>query len=350
MSLIQKIGSINLLRFIAAIAVVFYHYAYTFYHREMSYIDIPFLRYISKYGYLGVDLFFIISGFVIALSAENRNIYGFIKSRIGRLYPLFWISAIITSLFLLFGGHLIYSELSWYRFWTNMTMIPGLFTSPETYDLLDGSYWSLVIEIKFYALVGVLLLIKQFKNIEIYASISMISIIIAKYFNLIANDSDLIWATYFIAGIIFYKIFKTQILSYNRIIILLLSFIYSSIFSLQRDMGEAFKSHTIVLYILSFYIIFLLIAQHKINIKNNWFISLCGALTYPVYLLHQQIGKILFTYFHIQNIPLWISFISIFTFIVSLSYIIQSVFENPGRKILEKVIDKLVPGWFKRLG
>ena len=92
----SKIGSINTLRFLAAIFVVFYHFAFVFYHSTLSYIDIPVLRYLFQYGYLGVDLFFIISGFVISLSAEDRNAYGFFKSRISRVYTVFWISAIVT--------------------------------------------------------------------------------------------------------------------------------------------------------------------------------------------------------------------------------------------------------------
>ena len=206
-----KIGSINTLRFIAAICVLFYHFTFVFYHKDIAYVNIPFLRYIFKYGYLGVDLFFIISGFVISLSIENRGAYAFVKSRIGRLYPVFWISAITTSLFLLFGGELIHSQISWSRFLTNMTMIPTIFWSKENIDLLDGSYWTLAIEMKFYLIILFILLFKQFKRIEFLAiTMSIITLLMALFMN-IKIESDLIWIPNFIAGIIFYKIYKNNL-------------------------------------------------------------------------------------------------------------------------------------------
>ena len=52
-------------------------------------VSLPDLTSIAKYGYLGVQLFFIISGFVIAYSAEGRTATGFAIARIARIYPGF---------------------------------------------------------------------------------------------------------------------------------------------------------------------------------------------------------------------------------------------------------------------
>jgi peptidoglycan/LPS O-acetylase OafA/YrhL len=135
---IKKIGSINALRFIAAMFVLFYHFTFVFYYAKTTQIDIPILRELFKYGYLGVELFFIISGFVISLSAESRNAYGFLKSRLGRLYPVFWASAIVTAVFILFGGSIINSPITLNKFLANMTMVPQII--PGGYTLMDPSY------------------------------------------------------------------------------------------------------------------------------------------------------------------------------------------------------------------
>lgn len=343
-----KIGSINTLRFIAAIFVMFYHFAFVFYHAELSYVNVPILRYLFQYGYLGVDLFFIISGFVISMSAEGRGAYAFFKSRVGRLYPVFWVSAIMTSLFLIFGGHLIYSELSWSRFLTNMTMIPTIIWSKESIDFLDGSYWTLVIEMKFYFLIFLLLIFKQFKRIEyLTIPLSFVMLYSAIFLN-IKVDSDLIWIPNFLTGIIFYKIYKNGLNNW-RIFALINTFIASLIFAANRApyLTEGYKTifstTTISLYILVFYILFLLISLNKIRIPNNKYINILGLLTYPIYLLHQQIAKILFTYADIKNIPLYISFPVIFVFIIGTAYMIHKVFERRGKIVLDKVIDKVTP-------
>ncbi len=347
-----KIGSINTLRFIAAIFVVFYHFAFVFYHSELSYVDIPLLRHLFQYGYLGVDLFFIISGFVISLSAEGRGAYGFLKSRIGRLYPVFWISAIVTSLFLMFGGHLIYSELSWSRFLTNMTMIPTIIWSKESIDFLDGSYWTLAIEMKFYFIIFLLLIFNQFKRIEKISIIASVLILISAIFFNINVDSDLIWLPNFIAGVLFYKIYKNGLNNW-RIFALINTFIASLIFAANRapylsvGYNTVFSSTTISLYILIFYILFLFISLNKIRISNNKYINILGLLTYPVYLLHQQIAKILFTYSDIKNIPVYISFTFITLFILILSYIIHQLFERRGKILLDKTLDKITPKYLK---
>ncbi len=348
----SKIGSINTFRFLAAMFVMFYHFGFVFYHSELSYIDIPVLRYLFQYGYLGVDLFFIISGFVISLSAEDRNAYGFFKSRISRLYPVFWISAIVTSLFLLFGGYLIHSELSWTRFLTNMTMIPTIIWDKSNTDLLDGSYWTLAVEMKFYFFILLLLIFKQFKRIEILTIILSIIMLYSSIFLNINADSDIIWIPNFLAGILFYKIYKNGLNNW-RIFSLLSTFIASLIFATNRapylttGYKELFSNTTISLYILFFYIIFLLISLNKIKITNNKYINTLGLLTYPIYLLHQQIAKILFTYADIKNIPLYISFTMITIFIIIISYLIHKIFENRGKILLDKILDKTIPKYLK---
>lgn len=350
----NKIGSVNTLRFIAAIFVMFYHFTFMFYHRDLTYINIPILRDLFQYGYLGVDLFFIISGFVISMSAENRNAYGFFKSRLGRLYPVFWISLIVTSLFLFFAGEIINYNITWYGFWTNMTMIPTILFDENTVGFIDGSYWTLALEMKFYLMIFILLIFRQFKRIEwLTIPISLIMLISAIFYN-IKFDSDLIWIPNFLAGIIFYKIYKNGLNNW-RIFGLCNTFIASIIFATNRipDLEAGYKTifnpNTITLYILFFYVIFILISLNKFKIPNNKYINIFGILTYPIYLLHQQIAKILFTYAGIKNIPLYISFVSITIFIILLSFLIHKIFERRGKVMIDKTLDRITPRFLKHL-
>lgn len=69
----------------------------------------PLLAQPAKYGYLGVELFFMISGFVILMTASNNSLKRFFISRAVRLYPAFWVCCTITFLLILAVGQPRYS-------------------------------------------------------------------------------------------------------------------------------------------------------------------------------------------------------------------------------------------------
>src|SRR5690606_4760472 len=90
----SRFAILDLLRFIAAIAVMFYHYLYTA-RVESVY---PLASRLALHGYLGVELFFIISGFVVVWSAQGRSALRFAKARIVRLYPEYWVALSVSVL------------------------------------------------------------------------------------------------------------------------------------------------------------------------------------------------------------------------------------------------------------
>src|SRR5688572_29637953 len=91
----DRIAELDLLRFLAAAAVVLFHAT-----------DWPtqtnLLRAAATFGFMGVPLFFMISGFVILMTAQNRSGLQFVNSRIARLYPSFWICVLLSALALTF--------------------------------------------------------------------------------------------------------------------------------------------------------------------------------------------------------------------------------------------------------
>jgi peptidoglycan/LPS O-acetylase OafA/YrhL len=85
----KRIYQIDLFRFLAAIAVVLFHYMFRGYVQDDMLINFNTIGSFFKYGYLGVNLFFIISGFVISLSIKHNSLIKFIISRFTRLYPIY---------------------------------------------------------------------------------------------------------------------------------------------------------------------------------------------------------------------------------------------------------------------
>ena len=90
---LRKLRSIQVLRAVAACAVVVLH-AYPKVHAPVG---------SAGYGAAGVDLFFVISGFIMASVAEGRSAAGFAADRLWRIYPLWWL-AVLPWLFLVPRG------------------------------------------------------------------------------------------------------------------------------------------------------------------------------------------------------------------------------------------------------
>jgi peptidoglycan/LPS O-acetylase OafA/YrhL len=87
----NRIIELDSLRGIAALAVVFYHYTSRFDAKFESTIITDRISF--PYGHYGVELFFIISGFVIFMTVKNdMKPQMFLKKRAVRLFPVFWIS------------------------------------------------------------------------------------------------------------------------------------------------------------------------------------------------------------------------------------------------------------------
>ena len=142
------------IRGIAVWLVVLYHaYArYEHFPYGFEYASFPLL----KYGYLGVELFFLISGVVILMTLErSRSFINFLYKRWLRLFPAM---AIVTLLF--YVGYYLFCE-KWIPYYN---LLPGLtFTEPyfykkllhiDTIKALSPSFWTLFVEVKFYAIFG----------------------------------------------------------------------------------------------------------------------------------------------------------------------------------------------------
>jgi peptidoglycan/LPS O-acetylase OafA/YrhL len=155
--------AVDLIRMIAACLVVLFHFAY-FNNALTGKIAFPILRPFGAVGDIGVEIFFVISGLVIAMSAENvRGLQGalkFIQLRASRILPALWISSLIGfSVLSLAGGSLPALGL---RLVKSATLSP---IGPY----IDGVVWSLVVEVVFYITVGITIIAAPRISLEMLA-------------------------------------------------------------------------------------------------------------------------------------------------------------------------------------
>lgn len=150
----KSIVELNWIRALAAVGVILYHY--TTRYPELFSSNIVF-GYQFSWGRAGVNTFFLLSGF-LSLYNLNEHITGvaYIRKRVKKLYPEYWICMALTAITeLLFlkaffpGG----AALA-----VNMTMLQGFLGIKN----VDGAYWTLAYELRFYALIFFLMFIKKF--------------------------------------------------------------------------------------------------------------------------------------------------------------------------------------------
>src|SRR6476661_3988433 len=147
----RRYPELDLLRFLASLAVVLLHFTYSM--PLVAHIGpaFPTLGGVFRYGYLAVDLFFMISGFVVLRSARHKSLVQFAAARVVRLYPAYWLSCLLTFAGLYFsgmGGSGMGRQLLF-----NLTMLHEFFG----YESLNGVYWSLTYELTFCFLVGLII-------------------------------------------------------------------------------------------------------------------------------------------------------------------------------------------------
>ncbi|MCP9450710.1 MAG: acyltransferase [Nitrospira sp.] len=292
-----RVYEIDLLRFLAALAVMLFHYSYRGHAADdLTVMSYPALAPVFKYGYLGVELFFMISGFVILMTAANRNLGEFAIARIVRLYPAFWTCCTITFVVTLAIGEPPHSA-SLVRYLANMTMLSGFLGIVS----IDGAYWSLFIELQFYLLAALLVSGRRIHQAEPFLWLWLLaSAAIAIHpvrvlsFLLIAE-----YSAFFIAGAACFLI-RSNGLSLPRAALIACSWglaLFQSmqkLRSFERHFNTTFDIFVVEGMITLFFIVMVLIALRWTTFagRKEWVVL--GAISYPLYLLHQNVGYMVF--------------------------------------------------------
>lgn len=290
-----RFHEIDLLRGLACAAVVAFHYLSRGPRANwISGVNFPAVESVARYGYLGVDLFFLISGFVILMSAQGATPRDFVASRVARLFPALWIAAPLTA-----GTAWLLHEprfaISLPHFLLNLTMVPHWFKAPY----VDGAYWSLAVELHFYIFVWLALRLGQMPRLEwLLAAWLIVSALNALRpawpveFWLNAR-----WAPYFIAGGIFFRI-RTLGLSRLRAALLCGSWPLAVLYAARNAPSAGVDAAIVSVIVSAFFIIFLMIAFGDWRMAPSRLTIWSGLLTYPVYLIHQNFGMMLHELLH----------------------------------------------------
>jgi len=292
----SRIAFLDGLRGIAILLVVLFH-AYARWPELVPFGN-TFAKFpIFAYGWLGVQLFFIISGFVICMTLEKcHNFQEFILRRWLRLFPaMLMCSIIIFVMAPLFperpAGPVFYCNLL-----PGLTFIePGWWAELLGFRIMgiEGAFWSLYVEVKFYIIFGILYFMAGWRKAVVTLiglfCLSIIFLILWKFnpnidIHLMSNIVAFTSAQYygwFAAGALYYKYFREQrktLLTYSMAIAFTSALVEGG-FNWQP------KLFAILLTVLFTLAITNTRVQVLLTHPGLLFI---GLISYPLYLLHEN--------------------------------------------------------------
>ncbi len=274
----RRLYELDVLRGIAALGVVLYHYTTRY---DQIYGHSQALAINFAYGRFGVPLFFMISGFVILLSLQRtQRLLDFVVGRVARLYPAYWVAIALTFATVALLG-LPGRDVSGADALVNLTMIQRFLGIPD----VDGVYWTLQVELCFYAVMMAIFQLRLLKHIETVAIAWLLFNMVRVQFDVIHLPPALSpfvltdYAHLFIIGLACHQIWKEggSLVRYGLIA--------------SGLMMHAMISHSVSLTACMIFALSLFLATHGylrwISINPLVFL---GSISYSLYLIHQNIG------------------------------------------------------------
>lgn len=312
----QRLDYLDNIRGVAILFVLIYHFFYIYPMQSgvIHFHELYKINELLNFGAIGVSLFFILSGFLMA-SAMDKNIspYKFLIKRFNRIFPAYWIVIILTTLIYNYIG---YKDISLTQFVMNFFMIQDVFYGSKH---IDGVFWSILIEIKFYILCFFIIVFNQYKNIKyiflIMFVFSILAVLSRIYLNKDIGFGIFLYFSIMLNGMLFYKFINNneKTFLYVQPIYILYLFIVSN-----YVYGKSSYSYAWVIAI----ILFLLFYKFKFKSK---ILSFFAIISYSLYLVHQNLSYLIMDYFY-QKI--YIGLIIAFFISILLSFILYQLVEN----------------------
>lgn len=275
---------------LCAIFIIIYHYSV--YYTQYINPDRPSAINFAELT-VAVPIFFIFSSFFLYDKAlKSKKAIYIIRYRLTRLYPMYWISVIYSSLILILNGRNISAK----EFILNLSMLEKLFGV----DHLDGAYWTLFYELMLLFIIAsgaivsshnTKLLYKPLSFCYIWLVFSGIGSAIIKL-NGIDNSTNAVmmfasrYAAVFVSGIAFHSFFVSNNLSKNQFVLLLIASItHALIFSENLKHGiHAVISILICIFIFKGFL-------DGVPCFTQGILVDIGKKSYNIYLTHNIFGK-----------------------------------------------------------
>lgn len=284
-----RLSEVDALRGLAAMAVVLFHFS-TRYHQLYGEGEAPIWG--LTHGHFGVNLFFIISGFVIFMTLERtRRPMDFVVSRFSRLFPAYWM-AIALTFAVVAGLGLPGKEVHAWQAVANGLMLHNLLLKVPH---VDGVYWTLEVELLFYVAMFTLYRLGWLRHVH---RALLAGLLLALVYEALAQGLwlglpkiDLPWIAYrllflsalpwFALGITIYQLVRSgSAPNAAQALTLALALL---VLALREGPAEG-------LLAIAFAALVWAAASGHLPLLRWRVLVFLGAISYPLYLLHENIG------------------------------------------------------------
>jgi peptidoglycan/LPS O-acetylase OafA/YrhL len=329
-----RLAVLDGLRFLAAMSVLAYHYVAVNHEAwgGRTVEEFPNLQPVAVFGSFGVQLFFVVSGFVILLSAWGKDVRSFVASRVGRLFPAYWLSIALVLVLLLVvapGS----KDVGLPETAANLTMVQRAFGVQD----LEPVYWTLWAELRFYLLIGVLLAVGMTRNrLVAFAAVWPVAAAVA------VRSGNELWSTLlvgsdaplFAGGMVLYLLVRER-RSLTLWLVLGLNVALAGVVAGHSQALRIENSTTLVVgpatYWAAIAVCFALVAVVVLTPvgRPSWrWLTVAGALTYPLYLLHSSWGQWLIGQTH-PHLPPAATFAAVTAVMLAAAYLAHRFVERP---------------------
>lgn len=346
----DKIKFLEILRGPAAMLVLWDHFAgvwvddngFDWFPTELvrDFINTP-LGIIQDFGFFGVVLFFLISGYIITHVALRESRFIFFVKRLFRIYPPLIFSLFFIFIYGIFNG----IEYGFKDFISSATLL-NYFKVPQ--NPINGVAWTLAIEMLFYLLI--LLFMGIYKKRPAIGTFVMvlvcsINIFLARDFgdNFFLFSVNLSFIPFLLMGQLLYFIHQKKI---SLAVFFSLSFFcYIVMIGGIININEKFydSSNSYAISFVYAYLIFIALMALNEKIKESLFLkitSFLSKISYSLYLTHGTIGLIFLSYFT-PKLGFSITFIVATIASIVFAYLVFILIEKPSQLFARKFLDKI---------
>lgn len=337
----KRLYELDYLRAFACILVMLYHFSYRYNQlfQVDNYYSIHSL-FAFKYGYLGVHIFFVLSSYLCCRTHRKIELKHEFVNRAIRLFPMYWLSIIISILTAVFLG---YVELpSVFSILLNFTMIQGLLGIPG----IDGVYWSLIYELLSFCYI---VIIKRFVSEKrsgivlqtIFIGMTIVEQVINSVIDfpgkgtlslLLLNGYAVIFALGISLAYLLDNRARRKTCGFYATFVLIELIV---IFYIYNTIALAFAMGVAIIIILTE------IKNNKTMVHANPLIEISSA-SYCIYLFHNNLGQSLISLsIYKIGIPYEISVSLVAIIVVIFSYTVHKTLEIKITQSLKKVLLKL---------
>lgn len=349
----RNLIALDLLRFGCALVVLAHHWGNSFIHfpppgggalLEGMAFAIGWSPWVNS-GWIGVELFFLLSGFVIAWSAEASSPTSFALRRLLRLVPAAWLCATLTAIALLAFGALPVEAV--------VVQWAGTILFWPMIRPIDPSYWTLAIEVSFYLLIGVSLVggssLRRIERVGMLLGLASAAYWIASYFvEVPSSDSRLIQLTLLPHGCFFALgiLIRTGQRSAPRLLPLACSIPIGAAALIEIEkhrivINGALPAHIPALLLFLLGLLPILFAERL----QPWLARhvsasvavMVGLMTYPLYLLHQELGALLIGGLLHLGLPFWFAAAVALAVMLIMAWAMVRYGEPPLRTMLKRL-------------